>query len=315
MAEFPMSRFPVCLALVALAWAESLPALDASDDGRIDAPGLHNVFRLTDRLFSGSSPDGEEGFRSLARLGIKTIISVDGARPDVALARKYGLQYVHLPVGYDGIPREQALRITRAVRDLPEPVYIHCHHGQHRGPAAAAVARLFLDDRCPVEVAQAILRRAGTDPAYQGLYAAPKQLQRPSPGELNRVPADFPEVTRVGALAEIMVTVDQRWDNLKQARAAGWKSPPGHPDVDPAHECLLLTEQFREAARLPEVRRRPDSFQRCLSDAEEAAASLGRILRQGPGGAETPAIKIAFQRAAKTCVNCHAQFRDAPKSH
>src|SRR5438094_677830 len=81
-----------------------------------------------------SSPDGDEGFHSLQQLGIKTIVSVDGARPEVDLARKYGLRYVHLPIGYDAVPREQALRIARAIRDLPGPVYIHCHHGRHRGP-------------------------------------------------------------------------------------------------------------------------------------------------------------------------------------
>ena len=36
----------------------------------VEATGLHNVYRLTDRLYSGSSPDGDEGFASLRRLGI-----------------------------------------------------------------------------------------------------------------------------------------------------------------------------------------------------------------------------------------------------
>src|SRR5215211_6825349 len=81
-----------------------------------DPPGLHNVFRLTDRLYSGSGPDGEEGFRSLAVLGVKTVITVDGATPDVKTAERFGLRYVHLPVGYDGVSRETAVRIARAVR-------------------------------------------------------------------------------------------------------------------------------------------------------------------------------------------------------
>src|SRR5262245_14950937 len=59
-----------------------------SDTAKIDAPGLHNVYRITDKLFSGSSPEGDEGFRSLQELGIKTVISVDGARPDVGSAHK-----------------------------------------------------------------------------------------------------------------------------------------------------------------------------------------------------------------------------------
>jgi protein tyrosine phosphatase (PTP) superfamily phosphohydrolase (DUF442 family) len=130
---------------------------------RVEAPGLHNVYRLTQGLYS-SSPEGDQGFASLRALGVLTVLSVDGVRPDIERAHKYGLRYVHLPIGYDGMPSQQALRVARAVRDLPGPVHVHCHHGKHRGPAAAAVARLCLDERCTVEDALAWLRRAGIDP-------------------------------------------------------------------------------------------------------------------------------------------------------
>src|SRR5690349_19529458 len=91
----------------------------SSDFARVEAAGLHNVLRVSDRLYSGSSPEGEEGFRSLEELGVRTVVSVDGARPDVEGARRHALRYVHLPIGYDGVPRDQALRLARAVRDLP----------------------------------------------------------------------------------------------------------------------------------------------------------------------------------------------------
>ena len=34
----------------------------------IQARGLHNAFRVSDRIYSGSSPDGDEGFAELKRL-------------------------------------------------------------------------------------------------------------------------------------------------------------------------------------------------------------------------------------------------------
>ena len=49
-----------------------------------DYPGLHNVVAYHDGYYSGSVPEGAEGFDALAGMGIKTIISVDGAEPDVA---------------------------------------------------------------------------------------------------------------------------------------------------------------------------------------------------------------------------------------
>src|SRR5262245_5214765 len=68
----------------------------------LEVPGLHNVFRVSERVYSGSSPDGDAGFAALEKLGVKTIISVDGAKPDAEAAGRHGLRYVHLPFGYDG---------------------------------------------------------------------------------------------------------------------------------------------------------------------------------------------------------------------
>jgi hypothetical protein len=281
---------------------------------KVEASGLHNVFRLSDRLYSGSSPEGDEGFASLERLGVKTVISVDGARPDMELAHKHGLRYVHLPIGYDGVPEDRGLRIAKAVRDLPGAVYIHCHHGKHRGPAAAAVAHLCVDNRCSVEAALEGMRRAGTDPHYTGLYAAPRELRRPGREDLDRVPADFPEVAQVGGLAQIMVRVDERWDRLKQAREAEWKAPPDHPDIDPPHEALQLVEQYREALRLPQTEGRPDEFRHRLEEAEKAAEELEAALRpRGGGPAEPGAADAAFKAAGASCTRCHDKYRDVPR--
>jgi protein tyrosine phosphatase (PTP) superfamily phosphohydrolase (DUF442 family) len=289
----------------------SRPAAEAppADPAKVEAAGLHNVYRITDKLLSGSSPEGDEGFESLRRLGVRTVLSVDGARPDVERAHKYGLRYVHLPVGYDGVPPEQALRIAKAVRDLPGPVYVHCHHGKHRGPAAAAAAHLLLDEECSVATAVAEMQRAGTDPHYAGLYASPGRLTRPPPEELDRVPADFPEAAEVTALAQVMVGLDERWERLKQARAAGWKPPPDHPDIDPPHEALQLVEQYREAARLPRVQERGEEFRVWLADAAKDATTLEKALRT-PGSA---AAEQAYRNAGAACTHCHAKYRDVPQ--
>jgi hypothetical protein len=240
------------------------------------------------------------------------VLSVGGARPDVETARKYGLRYVHIPVGYDGITQEQAIHLAKAVRDLPGPVYIHCHHGKHRGPAAAAVVRICLDGNCPVERALADMRRAGTDPHYTGLYAALRKTRWPTAEELDRLPADFPAVAPVADLAQRMAAIDGHFDNLKLAQGAGWNEPPGHPDVSPAHEALQLFEQFREAIRLPETMKRPEEFRRRLSEAEVAAQDLEQRLRaiRRDNARRATAVDHAFQRTASTCIGCHTRYRD-----
>ncbi|HEV3448320.1 MAG TPA: hypothetical protein VG099_27030 [Gemmataceae bacterium] len=284
--------------------------------GPIQAAGLHNVFRITDKLISGSCPEGEPGFASLQELNVQTILSVDGARPEVALAHKYGMRYVHLPIGYDGIRRDQALRIAKAVRDLPGVVYIHCHHGKHRGPAAAAVAHLCLDEHCAVESALAEMRRAGTDPHYTGLYAAPVQLRRPTPQELDGLLVEFPETAAVKRLAQFMVRIDETLEHLKEIRVAGWQAPTGHADLDPPQEALQLAEHYREASRLDEMRLRPEEFRAWLREAEQDAQVLEKAARrhqQTHAAADATATEAAFRKASSACTRCHERFRDVPQ--
>src|SRR4051794_39790224 len=114
-------RFAASLVLcVSLLGCEPPPPGDA-DPTPVAAAGLHNAFRISGRVYSGSSPDGEGGFAALAALGIKTVLSVDGARPDVEAARRHGLRYVHLPFGYDGIPRDRVVALAKAAATLPGP--------------------------------------------------------------------------------------------------------------------------------------------------------------------------------------------------
>jgi protein tyrosine phosphatase (PTP) superfamily phosphohydrolase (DUF442 family) len=287
----------------------------ALQTGKIEKHGLHNVYRIDTKLFSGSSPEDEAGFRSLSELGIRTIISVDGAKPDVALAHKFGMRYVHIPVGYDGISRAEILRLVKAARDLPGPVYVHCHHGKHRGPTAAAAIHLCLDDKCSVEQALAEMKRAGTDPHYAGLYEVPRTLVRPSQQELDSLPADFSEATEVSSLAQLMVEIDLRWENLKSAESAGWTFPQNNPDLDPAHEALMLAENYHEAGRLPQVVDRPASFRALLAKAEQGALALEKAIRDArqPDTKDRSARNSVFQTAKTACIECHARYRDVPQ--
>ncbi len=274
----------------------------------VHADGLHNVFRLSDRLLSGSSPDGDAGFAALQHLGVKTIVSVDGAVPDVAAAERHGMRYVHLPVGYDGIPRERAVALAKAVRDLPGPVYLHCHHGKHRGPAAAAVVQLCLDPAWTPERAEQWMKAAGTDPKYTGLMSLPTKLAKPTAAELDAAIGDFPQKAEVPDLTRLMVAVDERWDHLKLAKDAGWKQPPGHPDLDPPHEAVQLAELYREAARLSAVKARGPDLLMHFSEAETAANELAAALRQP----NAEAARKAFGRVQASCTACHTAHRDRP---
>lgn len=291
--------------------AQAQPSAPTQSPQPLEKPGLHNVYRITDWLISGSSPDGVEGFRSLKELGIKTVITVDGAKPDVTTAKEFGLRYVHIPIGYDGIPRDKLLLLAKAAQELPRPIYLHCHHGKHRGPAAAAAIHICLDERCTVNQALAEMKTFGTDPKYRGLFETIRRLDRPSREQLKAVPSDFPETAKVASFVERMVEVDVTWDNLKVIRAAGWKVPSDNPDLVPSQEALQLLEHYREAARLPDHSKRPQAFQELLKSATVEAELFEKELRsqsQQPLNATT--LEPLFKRSEAACAKCHTQFRD-----
>lgn len=283
---------------------------------RIEDDRLPNAYRLHERVISGGLPD-EAGMQALRDLGVKTIISVDGARPDIALAEKYGLRYVHLPHGYDGIPEERARELAKAVRELPGPIYIHCHHGQHRSPAAAATACIEAG-LVPPAYGLPYLHAAGTSENYRGLYESVEQAHPLDRALLDALNAEFPSAVDVPPLAEAMVAVEHTHDHLKLLAENGWKPVPEHPDLEPAHEALLLREHFRELLRTGEVQQRPQDFQQRLQESEQAAHTLEDALRAfgAKAAATEPPTEVtdAFASVSEHCKSCHQRYRDVPLS-
>ncbi len=266
-----------------------------------DPDGLHNLMRVSDRIYSGSEPHGEEGFESLHKLGVKTVVSVDGAKPNVELANKCGFHYVHIPIGYDGIPQTAGEMLARLVKDGEGPFYIHCHHGKHRGPAAAAVA-CIASGETEGKDALHILERAGTSKGYAGLWRDVENYMPPVAG------AELPElveVAEVNSFAAAMAQIDRSFDNLKLCRDAGWATPPDHPDIVPAQEALLLHEGLHEAGRNLEG---PvdEQLKTWLAEADENAVSLLASLRdeRAEGAGEQ------FNILEQTCKQCHKKYRD-----
>lgn len=275
----------------------------------VQPAGLENVFRLSEKLYTGSAPEGDEGFRSLQRLRVRTVLSVDGMPPDLERARRFGIRYVHLPFGYDGCPAPRAEEIVRAVRALPGPVYLHCHHGKHRGPTAAAFVRIALDGLTNAEALRE-MERAGVGKEYSGLYADVRAYRRPDGADLDRAPADFPETAKTPPLVEAMVRIEGRFARLTEAQHAAWRLPAGTPGSRPEHDALQLRELYRELNRRPELQARTAEFRARMRAAEEQGRVLEEALRRGDGDRAS----MALGKIAAGCGSCHAKYRDVPSS-
>ncbi len=274
---------------------------------------LPNAYRLHEKVISGGQPEGDAAFAELAALGVKTVISVDGATPDVDAAKAHGLRYVHLPHGYDGISEQRVQELAKAVRDLPGPIYIHCHHGKHRSPAAATAACVAVGFLQPQQ-ALAVLQTAGTSPNYQGLYDSAESARKLDEALLDALEVEFQETVAIPPMADAMVHIEHTQDHLKMLSAAGWKPTEEHPDLDPPHEALLMREHFTELLRTEEVQQQAEQFRVWLEESETAASELEAILRDTvrPHDEVVTLANEALQRISTNCSNCHKQFRDVP---
>jgi protein tyrosine phosphatase (PTP) superfamily phosphohydrolase (DUF442 family) len=274
-----------------------------------DLPGLHNVVAYHDNYYSGAVPEGDQAFATLKAMGIKTIISVDGAEPDLERAKAAGIRYIHLPFGYNGPDDQRRLEVARASRDAlaDGPVYVHCHHGKHRSACAAAASAVALGWLTP-EQALAKMKVSGTAANYTGLYAATGNAHVLSAAEINAVGPDFPEISRPAGFVKAMLEIDEVNDHLKLIERAGWRAPSDHPDLAPASEAGKLADLLRFLTTSDRAKREGEGFTKGLAHNSAAAQSLEEMLLTN---SSTPAqLSAQFKLVGASCKDCHAKYRD-----
>jgi len=302
-----------------------------ADDKPRDFPGIHNVVAFGDGFYSGSAPEGDAGFDSLVALGIKTVMSVDGAIPEVDKAKARGMRYVHLPIGYDGFDDARKAQLVRAVRDLAQPIYLHCHHGKHRSAGAAGTVGVSLG-WITNDVAIARMKVSGTAEGYKGLWACTAKAAPMMAAAIDAARADFPEVTKPDSLVAAMVAVDEVFDRLKLVEKNAWVVPKDHPDLAPAADAGKLSDLFRlldgdsHVTALADAAR-ADFRTRLAADAKlaselETMLAAGAPKSSGVAATDEAAtdeaaiaehrkkLSDAMKLIAANCKDCHVKYRD-----
>lgn len=266
-------------------------------------PGVDNVLKVTPHVVSGSQPHGEEGFKTLKELGINVIVSVDGATPDVVSARKYGMRYVHVPIGYDGISDEAQATLKRVMKDFKQDkIFFHCHHGKHRGPAAAAVACYESGDLSQNQALD-FMRSAGTSSDYAGLW---KEITQFKPIPITTELPMLVEVAEVESVAAAMAKIDRIYDQLVLCQKAGWQAPPEHADLDPAQQAMLMQEGLHETGRLLMEDQFDAKFRKMLTESEELSKKLKQQIEAGQQSEATRTLKAV----KASCSACHNDYRN-----
>ncbi|MCA9076200.1 MAG: hypothetical protein KDA93_14315 [Planctomycetaceae bacterium] len=255
---------------------------------------LPDAYRaVSPSIICGATPQSVEEFRGLANQRVHTIVSVDGAPPDVESAAVVQLRYVHIPIGYDGIPQDAVARMTRVLRECERPIYVHCHHGKHRGPAAAAVCAMIAGEIDPPQ-ARKLLSDAGTSHDYAGLW---RDVQ-----EFTAFPDDatLPEISsrvEVEPMTDLMVKVDDCWDKLQIAVQAENRTQA-------REQASILEQLFRESIRLHRVED-GCTWLPTMLDAEHAATSLRENFENDYGETSRWLNEIE-----ESCRQCHKYYRN-----
>lgn len=253
-------------------------------------------------VYTGGEPENDDSFAFLAKANIKTIVSVDGMPPDLDAAKKHGLRYVHIPIGYDGIDQDAGRSLASLTANADPPYYIHCHHGQHRGPAAAAIvcrAGGWIDRDQAVD----ILTQAGTSQSYTGLWRdvehfAPPTSTEPLPELVDRDTTSSP--------ANAMARIGRRHANLSAQKEQGWVTPDRTGDDLSIEQALLMRQALDEFSRQFGEPLDP-AFQSILGEAKAAARSL----EDSFSNHQSPETKSRhFNALSQACRECHQSYRD-----
>ncbi len=276
-----------------------------------DWEDLHNVFHLSDEIVSGSEPHGEGALKRIADMGVKTIISVDGKAPDVEIAEKLGMRYVHVPIQYSGITAAERMKLAKAFREVEGPVFVHCFHGVHRGPAAAALGRVVRDGVSREQAVAEMRQWCGTSKKYQGLYETVGRADIPDVAETAAYTWDFPASHAFEGFRQAMVEVSRPYDHLKSLAKRNWAVDPEHPDLHAGNEAAKMVEILVATADLDDVSNKPDDFRAWIDESIEYAKGLDQALKNlGAGEGDLEAVTAAFEDVKARCDACHKAYRN-----
>jgi len=115
--------------------------------GAIDVPGAPDFHQVDANVYRGRQPSAE-GFKNLAKLGIRTVIDLRGGPFHLPREKKQvedaGMRYVE--ERFSGVfpPRnEQVARLIAVMQDPTEgPVFVHCRRGADRVGVLIACYRM-----------------------------------------------------------------------------------------------------------------------------------------------------------------------------
>jgi len=120
------------------------------DFAGMDLAGVANFHQVDRNVYRGAQPTAE-GFKSLADLGVKTIVDLrhgkDHSDSEEKIAEQFGLHYINVPMEGLTAPTDKQIANLLAVLDAADkgPVFVHCRQGKDRTGIVVACYRIDHD--------------------------------------------------------------------------------------------------------------------------------------------------------------------------
>jgi len=136
------------IATLALVFSFSALSFAKSNEGSFPNIKISNFGQMDENFYRGARPKPED-FKSLAALGIKTVIDLtdnsrDREQPAVEAA---GMRYVNIPIVDKDSPSAEQVNAFLKIANNPATgkFYVHCAGGRHRTGMMGAVYRFNHD--------------------------------------------------------------------------------------------------------------------------------------------------------------------------
>jgi uncharacterized protein (TIGR01244 family) len=114
------------------------------------AAGVPNFHMVNETLYRGGQPTSE-GFASLAKIGVKTVVDLrnkdEDAKAEERIVTAAGMKYVGVPLnGMEAPSADNLAKVLKVFNDASAgPVFVHCRRGADRTGTVVACYRISHD--------------------------------------------------------------------------------------------------------------------------------------------------------------------------
>lgn len=114
----------------------------------IEAKDAKNCYRLSPELYRSGQP-GEDGFKTLEKLGLKSVLNLREYHSDADEAEHTGLRLYRIKLAAGKVTREELMNCLLVIGSAPKPILVHCWHGSDRTGIVCAAYRIVMQGWTP----------------------------------------------------------------------------------------------------------------------------------------------------------------------